>query len=206
MKVYPRHPAIENGVPSAVQHDRTNVSRTGFSIRPATPEDINAVRSLMIHTFEEDFGYGYTPEYHADVDALQEEYLDNDRHTLAVAVDDVTGAIIGTGGIRSGGLKPDFNQRWLVDRYNPARTAQLVRIYTAAEHRGRGVARALVGAVLRFVAEDGGYDVVALHADPRSPGAERFWRSMPTTLILDDRDGPSGSLHFEIAIPNIEYE
>jgi hypothetical protein len=63
------------------------------------------------------------------------------------------------------------------------------------------VARALVAATLRFVAEEGSYSVVALHTDPRSPGAERFWRSMPTTLIHDDRDGPSASLHFEMAIP-----
>lgn len=40
-----------------------------------------------------------------------------------------------------------------------------------------------------------------LHTDPRSPGAERFWRSLPTTLIHDDRDGPSASLHFEMALP-----
>jgi GNAT superfamily N-acetyltransferase len=103
--------------------------------------------------------------------------------------------------VRSGGLKPQFNHRWLFERYDPEKTAQLVRVYTAREARGRGVARALVNALLQFVAEEGSYDVVALHTDPRSPGAERFWRGMPTTLILDDRDGPSGSLHFEMAIP-----
>jgi GNAT superfamily N-acetyltransferase len=119
-------------------------------------------------------------------------------------VDDATGQVLGTGGVRSGGLKPEFNHAWLVARYNPERTAQLVRVYTARESRGRGVARTLVAALLEFVAREGSYDVVALHTDPRSPGAERFWRSLPTTLILDDRDGPSGSLHFEMAIPSAE--
>ena len=86
-------------------------------------------------------------------------------------------------------------------RYDPERTAQIVRVYTLREARGRGVARALAGRVAAFAVAEGGYSVVALHTDPRSPGAERFWRSMPTTLIHDDRDGPSESLHFEMALP-----
>lgn len=172
-----------------------------FQIRPALPADLPAARALMIRTFEQDFGYGYNPAFHADVDDLQGVYLDNPRHTLLLAVDTSTGALLGTGGVRSGGLKPEFNHAWLVARYDPQTTAQLVRVYTARESRGRGVARALVAALLQFVADEGSYQVVALHTDPNSPGAERFWRGMPTTLILDDRDGPSGSLHFEMAIP-----
>jgi GNAT superfamily N-acetyltransferase len=155
----------------------------------------------MIRTFEDDFGYGYRPEIHADVDDLRGVYLDHPRHALFVAIDDASGSVVGVAGVRSGGLKPAFNHAWLVERYDPERTAQLVRVYTARAWRGRGVARALLPLTLDFVATVGDYDVVALHTDPLSPGAERFWRSMPTTLILDDRDGPSGSIHFEMAIP-----
>lgn len=173
-----------------------------FITRLAETADLTAVRALMLRTFEEDFGYGYNPDFHADVDDLQGVYLDNPRHTLFVAVEPGTGQLLGTAGIRSDGLKPAFNPPWLVARYDPARTAQIVRVYTLREARGRGVARALVGRVTRFAREEGGYDVVALHTDPRSPGAERFWRSMPTTLIHDDRDGPSGSLHFEMTMPD----
>ena len=176
----------------------------GYTVRTAQPADLTAIRALMIRTFEEDFGYGYKPEFHTDVDDLQGVYLDNPRHTLVVAVAEGTGEIVGVAGVRSGGLKPAFNQPWLVARYDPERTAQLVRVYTLREWRGRGVARALLPPLLEFVAREGGYDVVALHTDPRSPGAERFWRSLPTTLVLDDRDGPSESLHFELAIPTLE--
>ncbi len=193
--------SVENGARMEASVSAAHTSGPGFSIRAPQSGDLAAARALMIRTFEEDFGYGYKPEYHADVDDLRRIYVDNERHALIVAVDDATGKIIGTGGVRSGGLKPQFNHRWLVDRYDPERTTQIVRIYTASEQRGRGVARALVDGLLRFVADEGSYEVVALHADPRSPGAERFWRSMPTTLILDDRDGPSGSLHFEMEIP-----
>ena len=175
----------------------------GFSVRAARPGDLAAARALMIRTFEEDFGYGYRPEFHADVDDLRGVYLEHPRHALFVAVADGTGQLLGTAGVRSGGLKPAFNPPWLVARYDPERTAQLVRVYTLREWRGRGVARALVERAVRFAVQEGGYTVVALHTDPRSPGAERFWRSLPTTLIHDDRDGPSGSLHFELAVPEI---
>ena len=178
-------------------------TRPAYSVRAAGPGDLAAARALMIRTFEEDFGYGYTPEFHADVDDLRGVYLEHPRHALFVAVADDTGQLLGTAGIRSGGLKPAFNPPWLVARYDPERTAQLVRVYTLREWRGCGVARALVERAVRFAAEERGYTVVALHADPRSPGAERFWRSLPTTLIHDDRDGPSGSLHFEWTIPKV---
>ena len=173
----------------------------GYALRPAQSADLTAARALMIRTFEEDFGYGYNPEFHTDVDDLQGVYLDNPRHTLVVAVAEGSGEIVGTAGVRSGGLKPALNQPWLVARYDPERTAQLVRVYTL--HEWRGVARALLPPLLEFAARQGGYDMVALHTDPRSPGAERFWRSLPTTLILDDRDGPSESLHFELVIPTL---
>lgn len=172
-----------------------------FTIRPATAADVAATHQMMIRVFELDFGYGYTPEYHGDVDDMQRVYIDNPRHLLLVAIDDATGVVAATAGVRSGGLKPQFNQAWLVARYDPERTAQLVRVYVAREYRRHGLARRLVDEAVRFVAETPGYDTLALHTDPRSPGAEAFWRAMPTRLILDDRDGPSGSLHFEMDIP-----
>lgn len=177
-------------------------AQRGYAIRPAERGDLDEARALMVRTFEEDFGYGFRPEFHADVADLRGAYLDHPRHALFVAVAADTGAIVGTAGVRSGGLKPAFNPPWLVARYDPERTAQLVRVYTLREWRGRGVARALVARAVASVPALGGYTAIALHADPRSPGAERFWRSLPTTLIHDDRDGPSGSLHFELPLPD----
>ena len=175
-----------------------------FTIRRATPADVPAAREMMIRVFELDFGYGYKPAYHSDIDQMESVYIDNPRHLLLVAVDDATGAIAATAGVRSGGLKPEFNQAWLVARYDPERTAQLVRVYVAREYRRHGLARRLVDEAVRFVAETPGYDMLCLHTDPRSPGAEAFWTAMPTRLILDDRAGPSESLHFEMDIPGQE--
>ncbi len=180
--------------------------RPTFTIRPATAADVPTIRAMMIRIFELDFGYGYKPEFHGDVDDMQGTYIDNPRHLLLVAIDDATGAVAATAGVRSGGLKPQFNHAWLVARYDPERTAQLVRVYVAREYRRHGLARRLVDEAVHFVAATPGYDTLSLHTDPRSPGAEAFWRAMPTQLILDDREGPSGSLHFEMDIPRGEGE
>src|SRR5215472_3192346 len=151
----------------------------GWSVRLARPEDLAQARAIMLRTFEEDFGYGYRPDYHADVDDLRGTYLDNPRHALFVAVDDASDQVVATAGIRSGGLKPQYNPAWLVERYDPERTAQIVRVYVAREHRRRGIAQGLISAVCQFVADEGSYERIALHTDPRSPGAERFWTAQP---------------------------
>jgi ribosomal protein S18 acetylase RimI-like enzyme len=90
-------------------------------------------------------------------------------------------------------------------RYDPDRTAQVVRVYVARAHRRRGVARALVELARRFAAAEGGYDVICLHTDVRAPGAAPFWRSMPTRLVYDPQGHGEGisatTLHFELAFP-----
>jgi GNAT superfamily N-acetyltransferase len=120
-----------------------------------------------------------------------------------VAVDDTTQQVIGTTAVRPGGPKSPPHPAWLAERYDSDKVAQLFRVYISAEHRRRGVARALVDAARQFVADEGSYAVIYLHTNPASPGAEAFWRSMPTTEIYDGRtdDGPSQAVHFELAFP-----
>lgn len=172
-----------------------------FTVREARPEDVPEIRALMLRIFESDFGYGYLPQYHWDYDDLVGTYLDNPRHVLYVAVDDASGEVVGMAGIRAGG--PPRSPRvpgWLADRYDPARTAQLVRVYTDRAHRGRGIATTLVEYARRFVADENSYEILCLHSE----SAVEFWRAMPTvSVVYDERsDGTeAGSVHFEMAIP-----
>lgn len=181
----------------------THPTRAGFTVRPMRPEDVPAARAIMIRTFEEDFGTGYQPSIHTDVADLAAVYLANPRHAMFVAVDDETGEIVATAGVRDGALKPGVSPEALVRRYEPDRTAQLVRVYTLPEHRRRGIARALVRAALQFVLADGRYSLVALHTYPHSPGALAFWKSVGTTLVEDDRDGPSRAVFFEMPLDRV---
>ena len=107
---------------------------------------------------------------------------------------DATEEILGTSGLRSGGLKAGLSPEALVRRYDPRTTAQLVRVYTLREHRRRGVARALVQACLDFIVADGDYSIVSLHTYPDSPGAVPFWESIGTLVHRDDRD--DGAVYF----------
>lgn len=153
---------------------------TGFTIRRATEADIPAAGALMRRTLEVDFGTPFRPDFHRDIADLKGSYLEPERHTLLVAVDDATGDVVATGGIRVGKLRGGPED--LVHRYAGDDTAQLVRIYVRRDHRRRGIARAIVEACLRFAIDDGGYGIFALHTFPHSPGALAFWQSMATQV------------------------
>ena len=169
-----------------------------FSVREATATDLTAAEALMRRTVEQDFGTPYDPGYHRDINDLAAAYLEPSRHALFVAVDDASGEVIGTGGLRVGRLRggPDD----LVRRYAGDETAQLVQIYVAREHRRQGIARALVRACLAFAVHDGGYSIIALHTFPHSPGALPFWESMATRVGYQERSEIPPETFFEIDI------
>jgi GNAT superfamily N-acetyltransferase len=176
-----------------------------FSVRGARPADLTAARALIMRVIREDLGYEHNPAWHWDVDDLQGVYLDHPRHALFVAVDDASGELIGTSAVRGSRLTSPPSPGWLVARYDPERTAELCRVYVGRAHRRRGAARALVDAARRFVVRTGGYTTLSLHTDPRAPGAEPFWRAMPTTLVYDNRGRGDASetwptLYFEMAL------
>jgi len=170
--------------------------KNGFSIRLARPEDLADARRVIVDVLDEALG-GYRPDVHWDLDKLEETYLEQPRYALFVATDDTTGTVIGTTAVRPGGPKSPPHPKWVADRYDPVKTAQLYRVYIRRDERRRGAARELVAAARAWVSEEGGFDVIYLHTDPRSPGAERFWRTMPTIVeICDDAELPA--IHFEL--------
>lgn len=152
----------------------------GYTIREAGSADIPAAKALMITTVIEDFKTGYEEGTRPDIDDIEGVFLRDPRHTLFVAVDDATGDLIGTTGVRGGGLQsgpPD-----LVRRYDEVHTAQIARVYIDRAHRRRGIGRAMVQAALRFVLDDPEYTTIALHTFPHSPGALPFWQSIGTEV------------------------
>ena len=172
-----------------------------YEVRLATHADLPGARSVMLDTFYREFGHGYRPRWHGDVIDLAGTYLEPARHALFVAV---TGdEVVGTTAVRAQGPASPPHPAWLAERYSGPTTAQLFRVYVRREHRRRGLARALVDAAVRFIAETPGYERVYLHTDTRVPGAEPFWRSVAVE-VCDARDGDQGThetVHFEIPVP-----
>lgn len=200
----------------------------GYSIavRRATSVDIDQVRAILHASFENDFGYGYVPEWHWDVDRLQETYIDNARQPMFVAALSPTNSpddprvldepsaydedvIVGTAGLRIGGptataVPPEVAERY-VDRQS---VAQLVRVVSHPELRRTGVARGLVGAAVTFAREDAQFRTICLHTNALVPAAVSFWRSMGFTEVPDERTSPIAAtpdsrlstVHFELAL------
>ncbi|MFJ3984927.1 GNAT family N-acetyltransferase [Streptomyces fungicidicus] len=174
----------------------------GYTVRPATPADVDGARAVMLDTFYKEFGYGYVPRWHRDVTDIRGTYLDDPRHVLLVAVHD--GEVVATTGVHSRGPAHPPHPRWLAERYPSGTTAQLVRVYVRPEHRRRGLARTLVDAARDFVARTPGYDCLYLHTNVRVEGAEAFWRSTAKEIFDARTTGEHGpgvaTVHFEIPL------
>lgn len=156
----------------------------------------------MFRIVEEDFQDPYDPVVHADIDDINAWYLSpaEPGPFLLGAFDTRTGELVGTCGVRAGALKEGLSPEHLVERYRNGRTGQLVRVYVPREQRRRGIAQALVDAVLARACEEGHYDRIALHTFPHSPGALPFWLSQGAELVHDDVEGISRALFFELPL------
>lgn len=176
---------------------RAPATAGGYRVRLATVSDLDAVRALMIRTFDEDYGYGLRPDIHADVLALREHYLDHPRQALAVAVDETKGRVIAVGAIQEGGAFPQPRPDWLPARFPRATTAEIVRVYAQREVRRRGASRDIVEALRRWTAAEGGYEHLVLHTNTSRDGAEAFWRSIARELY-DARPTTFNTVHFEL--------
>ncbi len=169
----------------------------GFSIRQMTDADLDEARAVMYRSVIEDFGEQPDPRIHSDIDDLVDWYGQGDGPFMLVAVDDATGMVIATAGIRGGALKEGLSPQHLYEAYRDGRTGQIVRVYVQREHRRRGIAKKMVEAVLDRAQTGGFYDRIVLHTYHHSPGAVPFWTSMGAVLVEDDTDGVSGAVFYE---------
>ena len=165
------------------------------TVSQAGEDDVTAARRVMRRVVEEDLG-GYEPRWHRDVDDPAAAYLRPGRSALFLARLD--GEVVGTAAVWPCRLQSPPNPGWLADRYADPAVCELRRVWVVAEARRRGAARALVRAAAGWATTTGGYRTVYLHTDAGVPGAEPFWRSMPTVEVHDDRSGPGKCVHFEL--------
>ena len=169
-------------------------------IRDMVEADIPAAQQVMTRSVREDFGDAYNPVIHADIDDLRGTYMRPEGAFMLVVEDSSTGEVVATGGIRSGAFDPERVQPQIAHlerRYRDGRTGQIVRVYVLKEHRRRGIARALVRAIIERARDDAYYERLALHTYPHSPGALPFWLAMGFEVVFDDMDG-SRQMYFEL--------
>lgn len=171
--------------------------------RASTADEVVGARELFLRSLVEDQGHGYLPQWHWDIDHLQEMYVDNPRHAMIVALDG--GEVVGTCGAWVGGPAHPPHPAWLADRYaDRQRVAQVVRLVTTPRMRRQGLGRRLFDAVVEHLRADGGFRVAYLHTNAKTPGALDFWRSTGCVEVYDarpDEDDPRfETVHFELPL------
>ena len=164
---------------------------------PARAADLAEAEALMRTVLERDLG-GYNPRWHTDLDDLAATYLGDPRRALLVARLD--GELVGTAAVKPCLLRTPPNPGWLAQRYNDPSVCELVRVWVGSAGRRQGVGRCLVQQAVRWATGEGGYRTVYLHTNTSAPGAESFWRALPTIEIHDGRPDPFHCVHFEIDV------
>ncbi|WP_157432755.1 MULTISPECIES: GNAT family N-acetyltransferase [unclassified Actinoplanes] len=168
-----------------------------MTVALAGPGDLVEAEAMMREVLEADLG-GYRPQWHRDLDDLEAAYLRSAGCALIVARD--PDGIVGTAGVKPCALASPPNPQWLAHRYSQPDVCQLVRVWVAAGGRRRGVGRAVAERAVAWSVGPGGYRRVYLHTDASVPGAEAFWRSLPTREVCDTRPDPFNTVHFEIDV------
>ncbi|WP_432504277.1 GNAT family N-acetyltransferase [Kineococcus arenarius] len=171
-----------------------------WSAQLLSPATLAGAQEVMRTCIARDFGDAHDPVVHADVDDPLGRYPGTAEAFLLLAVDGVSGEVLGTAGLRDGRLRPGASPQHLLERYADGRTGQLVRVYVASGARRRGIARGLVAAVRERAAADGRYARLALHTYRHSPGAVAFWEALGARVVADDSAGASRSVFYEFAV------
>jgi len=175
---------------------------TAWVARRASAEDLPGAMALMRRMLDEDFGHGWRADWHwdvADLDVLRVTYVEHPRQALFVALDGRD--VVGTTAVREDGPKSPPHPEAVAARYAGPESGHLMRVWVAGEHRRRGIARALVE-LARDWAPTAGYRTLCLHTDARMPGAEPFWRALPTLEVCDARgtEREFQTIHFELPL------
>lgn len=174
-----------------------------LQVRLARRSDLDRAQAVMRRVLASDLG-GFQPQWHTDLDDLAAAYLAPPRNALFVAEIDET--LVGTAAVKPCLLRTPPNPGWLALRYNRPSVCQLVRVWIDASARRQGAARELVRQAARWATDDAGYETVYLHTDASAPGAEPFWRSMPTIEVHDSRPDPFHCVHFELDAEKLDAE
>jgi GNAT superfamily N-acetyltransferase len=166
----------------------------------ACARDVPEAEALMREVLESDLG-GYVPRWHADLDDLAAAYLVDPGRSLFVAR--VDGRLVGTAAVKPCSLRTPPNPGWLAERFSDPSVCELVRVWIGAAGRRQGIGRSLVRHAVQWATTEGGYQIVYLHTDASAPGAEPFWRSLPTVEVYDARPDPFNCVHFEIDVAKL---
>lgn len=143
-------------------------------------EQIKNLQKFLFSQIEKEFGYGYVPAYHKDIKNLNDYYILPEKNTFLIAMDESSGEIIGSIGIRS--YDKDFDE--FEGIYSSDSTASIWRLFVDERYRRCGIASKLFGLAEAFAFEKQ-FGEIYLHTHKTLEGALDFWKKMGFRVTLD---------------------
>lgn len=143
--------------------------------------EIRAVKDFLYAQIKNEYGIGPTPEFHYDIEGLNEYYISPQRNTFFVAYDGED--VVATAGIRA----YDKDYELFRGDYCEEDTASIWRLMVDKEYRRNGLARALVEEMERF-AHEVGYSRIYLHTHRYLDAALPFWKSLGYVVTVEEDD------------------
>ena len=143
--------------------------------------EIMAVKNFLYDQIKKEYGIGPTPEFHYDIEGIEEYYILPERNCFFVAFDGDD--IVATSAIRA------YDRDYVFFRgdYCEEDTASIWRLMVDKEYRRNGLARVLVGEMEDF-AKKVGYKRVYLHTHRYLDAALPFWKSLGYVVTVEEDD------------------
>lgn len=164
-----------------------------FKVKELKKEHISPynVEEYLFDMIQEEYGYGYIPEYHQDIKNLEIYYIKPGKNNFFLATHHKSKKLIGTIGIRA------YDKDFLKFRgvYTPEKTASIGRLYVDKSWRRNGVASMLVSISEDFCRKKG-YKNVYLHTHKILPGSLDFWL-FNGYRIVEDTGNHLKTVHME---------
>lgn len=149
-------------------------------------KDIPECKDFMLSIIKNEFGYDFNPEWHWDIDQIEEIYLKN-RGCFFVAKD--KDKIVGTIAVRPyDKAYPELKQ--ICDR----NTASIWRHYIEYKHRRKGIGKKLLELAENFIKESK-YTQTYLHTQRTISGSAEYWLSQGFGVIYENKEDPLKTVH-----------
>lgn len=156
-----------------------------FKVKELEKEHISPynVKKYLFDMIQEEFGYGYIPKYHQDINDLEIYYIKPEKNNFFLAINQESQKLIGTIGIRA----YDRNFARFKEVYTPEKTASIWRVFISKPWRRKGVGSTLVHISEEFCRKKG-YHNVYLHTHKIIPGSLNFWLKNGYRIVEDTGD------------------
>lgn len=144
-------------------------------------DEILAVKTFLYGQIKKEYGIGPTPEFHYDIEGIEEYYISPKRNNFYVAF--CEGKIVATAAIRY----YDKDYELFRGIYSKEDTASIWRLMVDEDYRRHGLARRLVGIMEEF-AKNQGYARIYLHTHRYLEAAPAFWKSLGYEITVQEDD------------------